>query len=65
MTVEEIYKKVQHVENRWGKGKQKNNKASKNEQDVRCKGGKIKNGKRKRKPKQEVGSSIHEENGPY
>ncbi|GJT36631.1 retrovirus-related pol polyprotein from transposon TNT 1-94 [Tanacetum coccineum] len=32
---EQIYNKVQHIENKWGKGKQTNNKTSKNQEDTR------------------------------
>ncbi|HET7732936.1 MAG TPA: DUF4218 domain-containing protein [Paludibacter sp.] len=66
-TGEEIYNEVQHIENRWGKGKQTNNNTSESEKHARGRGGKIKNGKRKRKTTLEKGSSsqIDQENGPY
>ncbi|GJR08610.1 hypothetical protein Tco_0791262 [Tanacetum coccineum] len=35
MTGEQIYNEVQHIENKWGKGKRTNNKASENQEDVR------------------------------
>ncbi|GKC84270.1 putative reverse transcriptase domain-containing protein, partial [Tanacetum coccineum] len=46
MTKEQIYNELQHIENKWGKGKQTNNKASKNQKDMRDKGGKIQKQKR-------------------
>ncbi|GJX33692.1 putative reverse transcriptase domain-containing protein [Tanacetum coccineum] len=35
MTGEQIYNEVQHIENKWGKGKRTNNKASENQEDMR------------------------------
>ncbi|GJW77926.1 putative transposon, En/Spm-like protein [Tanacetum coccineum] len=35
MTGEQIYNEVQHIKNKWGKGKQTNNKASENQEDIR------------------------------
>jgi hypothetical protein len=50
LTGEQIYNEVQHIENKWGKGK-----TSKNQEDTRGRGGKIK--KQKRKTTEEEGSS--------
>ncbi|GJY01076.1 putative transposase-associated domain-containing protein [Tanacetum coccineum] len=55
MTEEQIYNEVQHIENKWGKGKQTNNKASKNQEDARGRGGEIQ--KQKRNTTEEEGSS--------
>ncbi|GJS24221.1 putative transposase-associated domain-containing protein [Tanacetum coccineum] len=55
LTGEQIYNEVQHIENKWGKGKQTNNKTSKNQEDTRGRGGKIQ--KQKRKTTEEEGSS--------
>nr|GEY41606.1 hypothetical protein [Tanacetum cinerariifolium] len=35
LTKEQIYNEVQHIENKWGKGKRTNNKTSKNQEDMR------------------------------
>ncbi|GJU31929.1 putative transposase-associated domain-containing protein [Tanacetum coccineum] len=55
MTREQIYNEVQHIENKWGKGKQTNNKALENQEDTRGGGGKIQ--KKKRNTTEEEGSS--------
>ncbi|GJZ51806.1 putative reverse transcriptase domain-containing protein [Tanacetum coccineum] len=55
LTGEQIYKEVQHIENKWGKGKRTNNKTSENQEDTRGRGGKIQ--KQKRKTTDEEGSS--------
>ncbi|GKA04255.1 putative transposon, En/Spm-like protein [Tanacetum coccineum] len=55
MTEEQIYNEVKHIENKWGKGKQTNNNASKNQEDTRGRGGKIQ--KQKRNTTEEEGSS--------
>ncbi|GJQ99368.1 putative transposon, En/Spm-like protein [Tanacetum coccineum] len=55
LTEEQIYNEVQHIENKWGKGKQTNNKTSENQEDTRGRGGKIQ--KQKRKTTEEDGSS--------
>ncbi|GKD84813.1 putative transposase-associated domain-containing protein [Tanacetum coccineum] len=55
MTGEQIYNKVQHIENKWGKGKRTNNKASENQEDTRGRCGKIQ--KQKRNTTKEEGSS--------
>ncbi|GKE15195.1 hypothetical protein Tco_1422772, partial [Tanacetum coccineum] len=44
MTGEQIYNEVKHIENKWGKGKRTNNNASKNTEDTRCSGRKLKFG---------------------
>ncbi|GKC17880.1 retrovirus-related pol polyprotein from transposon TNT 1-94 [Tanacetum coccineum] len=56
MTGEQIYNEVQHIENKWGKGKRTNNKASENQEDTRGRGGKIQKQKRNT-TKEEGGSS--------
>ncbi|GJV17968.1 putative transposase-associated domain-containing protein [Tanacetum coccineum] len=65
MTGEQIYNEVQHIENKWGKGKQTNNKASKNQEDMRGRGGKIQ--KQKRNSTEEEGSSsqVNGQNDAY
>ncbi|GJU71316.1 putative reverse transcriptase domain-containing protein [Tanacetum coccineum] len=55
LTGEQIYNEVQHIENKWGKGKRTNNKTSKNQEDTRGRGGKIQ--KQKRKTTEDEGSS--------
>nr|GEW37890.1 hypothetical protein [Tanacetum cinerariifolium] len=55
LTEEQIYNEVQHIENKWGKGKRTNNKTSKNQEDTRGRGGKIQ--KQKRKTTKGEGSS--------
>ncbi|GJX82310.1 putative transposon, En/Spm-like protein [Tanacetum coccineum] len=55
LTGEQIYNEVQHIENKWGKGKRTNNKTSENQEDTRGRGGKIQ--KQKRKTTEEEGSS--------
>ncbi|GJX09919.1 hypothetical protein Tco_0199778 [Tanacetum coccineum] len=55
MTKEQIYNEVQHIKNKWGKGKRTNNKASENQEDIRGRGGKIQ--KQKRNTTEEEGSS--------
>nr|GEZ96043.1 hypothetical protein [Tanacetum cinerariifolium] len=55
MTKEQIYNKVQNIENKWGKGKRTNNKTSENQEDMRGRGGKIQ--KQKRNTTEEEGSS--------
>ncbi|GJY37243.1 putative transposase-associated domain-containing protein [Tanacetum coccineum] len=55
LTGEQIYNEVQHIENKWGKGKQTNNKTSENQEDTRGRGGKIQ--KQKRKTTEDEGSS--------
>ncbi|GJW57165.1 putative transposon, En/Spm-like protein [Tanacetum coccineum] len=47
LTGEQIYNEVQHIENKWGKGKQTNNKTSEQQEDTRGIGGKIQKQKRK------------------
>nr|GEW20812.1 hypothetical protein [Tanacetum cinerariifolium] len=54
MIGEQIYNEV-HIENKWGKGKRTNNKASENQEDTRGRGGKIQ--KQKRNTTKEEGSS--------
>ncbi|GJW26314.1 putative transposon, En/Spm-like protein [Tanacetum coccineum] len=65
MTGEQIYNEVQHIENKWGKGKRTNNKASENQEDMRGRGGKIQ--KQKRNTTEEEGSSsqVNGQNGAY
>ncbi|GJX54264.1 putative transposase-associated domain-containing protein, partial [Tanacetum coccineum] len=65
MTGEQIYNEVQHIENKWGKGKRTNNKASENQEDMRGRGGKIQ--KQKRNTTEEEGSSsqVNGQNGVY
>ncbi|GJX13747.1 putative reverse transcriptase domain-containing protein [Tanacetum coccineum] len=55
MTGEQIYNEVQHIKNKWGKGKQTNNKASENQEYIRGRGGKIQ--KHKRNTTEDEGSS--------
>ncbi|GJU27749.1 putative reverse transcriptase domain-containing protein [Tanacetum coccineum] len=55
LTREQIYNEVQHIENKWGKGKRTNNKTSENQEDTRGRGGKIQ--KQKRKTTEDEGSS--------
>ncbi|GJU04078.1 putative reverse transcriptase domain-containing protein [Tanacetum coccineum] len=55
LTGEQIYNEVQHIENKWGKGKRTNNKTSENQEDTRGRGGKIQ--KQKRKTTEDEGSS--------
>ncbi|GKA83440.1 putative transposase-associated domain-containing protein [Tanacetum coccineum] len=55
LTGEQIYNEVQHIENKWGKGKRTNNKTSEQQEDTRGIGGKIQ--KQKRKTTEEEGSS--------
>ncbi|GJR69561.1 putative transposon, En/Spm-like protein [Tanacetum coccineum] len=50
LTGEQIYNEVQHIENKWGKGKRTNNKTSENQEDTRGRGGKI----QKQKGKQQM-----------
>ncbi|GJY82815.1 putative transposase-associated domain-containing protein [Tanacetum coccineum] len=52
---EQIYNEVQHIENKWGKGKRTNNKTSEQQEDTRGIGGKIQ--KQKRKTTEAEGSS--------
>ncbi|GJW13218.1 putative transposon, En/Spm-like protein [Tanacetum coccineum] len=47
LTKEQIYNAVQHIENKWGKGKRTNNKTLENQEDTRGRGGKIQKQKRK------------------
>ncbi|GKC53506.1 putative transposon, En/Spm-like protein [Tanacetum coccineum] len=54
MTGEQIYNEVQHIENKWGKGKRTNNKELENQEDTRGTGGKIQ--KQKRNTTEEEGS---------
>ena len=63
MTGEEIYNEVQHIQNKWGKGKQTNN--NENQEDTRGGGGKIK--KKKRNTTDEEGSSsqVNGQNDVY
>ncbi|GJX76400.1 putative transposase-associated domain-containing protein [Tanacetum coccineum] len=65
MTGEQIYNEVQHIENKWGKGKRTNNKASENQEDMRGRGGKIQ--KQKRNTTEEEGSSsqVNGQNDAY
>ena len=65
MTGEEIYNKVQHIENNWGKGKRTNNKASENQEDAKGRGGKIQKQKRKRTKEEGSSSQVNEQNGTY
>ncbi|GJS08525.1 putative transposon, En/Spm-like protein [Tanacetum coccineum] len=55
LTGEQIYNEVQHIENKWGKGKRTNNKTSEQQEDTRGIGGKIQ--KQKRKTTEVEGSS--------
>ncbi|GKA52609.1 putative transposase-associated domain-containing protein [Tanacetum coccineum] len=55
ITRKQIYNEVQHIENKWRKGKRTNNKASENQEDMRGRGGKIQ--KQKRNTTEEEGSS--------
>ncbi|GJW30593.1 putative transposon, En/Spm-like protein [Tanacetum coccineum] len=55
LTGEQIYNEVQHIENKWGKGKRTNNKTSEQQEDTRGIGGKIQ--KQKRKTTEAEGSS--------
>ncbi|GKD40213.1 putative transposase-associated domain-containing protein [Tanacetum coccineum] len=65
MTREQIYNEVQHIENKRGKGKRTNNKASENQEDTRGRGGKIQ--KKKRNTTEEEGSSsqVNRQNSAY
>ncbi|GJT12127.1 putative transposon, En/Spm-like protein [Tanacetum coccineum] len=65
MIGEQIYNNVQHIENKWGKGKRTNNKASENQEDTRGRCGKIQ--KQKRNTTKEEGSSsqVNRQNGAY
>nr|GEY56746.1 hypothetical protein [Tanacetum cinerariifolium] len=64
MTGEQIYNEVQHIESKWGKGKQTNNKAE-NQEDTRGRGGKVQ--KKKRNTTEEEGSSsqVNRQNDAY
>ncbi|GKB57073.1 putative transposase-associated domain-containing protein [Tanacetum coccineum] len=65
MTRKQIYNEVQHIENKWGKGKRTNNKASENQEDMRGRGGNIQ--KQKRNTTEEEGSSsqVNGQNDAY
>nr|GEZ81598.1 hypothetical protein [Tanacetum cinerariifolium] len=65
VTREQIYNEVQHIENKLGKRKQTNNKASENQEDARGRGEKIQ--KKKRNTTEEEGSSsqVNRQNGSY
>ncbi|GJU39154.1 putative ribonuclease H-like domain-containing protein [Tanacetum coccineum] len=65
MTGEQIYNEVQHIENKWGKGKRTNNKASENQEETRGRGKKIQ--KQKRNTTEEEGSSsqVNGQNNAY
>ncbi|GKC93916.1 putative transposon, En/Spm-like protein [Tanacetum coccineum] len=65
MTGEQIYNEVQHIENKWRKGKRTNNKASENQEDMRGRGWKIE--KQKRNTTEEEGSSsqVNGQNDAY
>jgi hypothetical protein len=65
MNGEQIYNEVQHIENKWGKGKGTNNNASGNQEDTRGGGGKIK--KKNRNTTEEEGSSskVNRQNDVY
>nr|GEV41213.1 hypothetical protein [Tanacetum cinerariifolium] len=54
-SIKENFNLLQHIENKWGKGKRTNNKTSGNQKDTRGKGRKIQ--KQKRKTTEEEGSS--------
>ena len=65
MTGEQIYNEVQHIENKWGKEKRTNNKASENQEDTRGRGGKIQKKKRKITEEEGGSSQLNEQNGAY
>ncbi|GJV26242.1 putative transposase-associated domain-containing protein [Tanacetum coccineum] len=65
MTEEQIYNEVKHIENKWGKGKQTNNNASKNHEDTRGRGGKIQKPKRNITEEDGSSSQVNGENGVY
>ncbi|GJT72114.1 putative transposon, En/Spm-like protein [Tanacetum coccineum] len=65
ITGEQIYNEVQHIENKWGKGKRTNNKASENQEDTRGRGGKIQKQKRNTTEEESSSSQVNEQNGAY
>nr|GEW32961.1 hypothetical protein [Tanacetum cinerariifolium] len=65
MTTEQIYNEVQHIENKWGKGKRTNNKASKKQEDMRGRGGKIQKQKRNTTEEEDSLSQVNRQNGAY
>nr|GEY49116.1 hypothetical protein [Tanacetum cinerariifolium] len=50
--------KVQHIENKWGKGKRTNNKTLENQEDTRGRGGKIQKQNRKKTKEENVCESL-------
>nr|GEW66315.1 putative reverse transcriptase domain-containing protein [Tanacetum cinerariifolium] len=60
LTEEQIYNKVQHIENKWGKGKRTNNKTSKNQEEMRGRGGKIQKQKRKTTEEEDSLNQVNE-----
>lgn len=65
MTGEQIYNEVQHIENKWGKGKRTNNNASENQEDTRGRGGKIQKQKRNITEVEGSSSQVNGQNGAY
>ncbi|WP_254554248.1 hypothetical protein, partial [Salmonella enterica] len=65
MTGEQIYNEVQHIENKWGKGKRTNNNASENQEDTRGRGGKIQKQKRNVTEVEGSSSQVNGQNGAY
>ncbi|GJT07094.1 putative reverse transcriptase domain-containing protein [Tanacetum coccineum] len=65
MTGEQIYNEVQHIENKWGKGKRTNNKALENQEDTRGKGGKVQRQKRNTTEEDGSSSQVNRQNGVY
>ncbi|GKC31501.1 putative reverse transcriptase domain-containing protein, partial [Tanacetum coccineum] len=65
MTREQIYNEVQHIENKWGKGKKTNNKASENQEDMRGRGGKIQMQKRNTTEEEGSSSQVNGQNNAY
>nr|GEV64361.1 hypothetical protein [Tanacetum cinerariifolium] len=62
MTEEQIYNEVQLIENKWGKGKRTNNKASENQKDMRGRGGKIQKQKRNTTEEEDSSSQVNGQN---
>lgn len=65
MTGEQIYNEVQHIENKWGKGKRTNKNASENQEHTGGRGGKIKKHKRNTIDEEGCSSQANGQNGAY
>nr|GEX52422.1 hypothetical protein [Tanacetum cinerariifolium] len=65
MTREQIYNEIKHIENKWGKGKRTNNKASENQEDTRGRGRKIQKQKRNTTEEEGNSSQVNGQNGAY